>query len=965
MAQLATHTLVTWRPRRGTRTALTRVLLSALTAFTASTALSSSAHAQFFAFGQNKIQYRKLDWRIIRGPHIDLYYYRAEAELAPAALAYAEASYDTLSVQFGHDVAARIPLIVYASHTDFEQTNVLPFTPPEGLLGATDFLKRRVALPFRGNFAEFRHTLRHEMVHVFQLDLQSESYYQAPRSGRFNFPLWWSEGLAELWSGGEDARDYMVLRELTLSGRLPPLRQLNYLNGGIMYPLGGRIHRWLADTYGDWRVALMYKELNRHETFEDAILATYGRSLNQLSEEFQLAMRRDFYPSVDSLAPIGVLGREISRLAIKPAFLPATAPDEPGEVVYLSPATGYLTVYRKRLDGGKPQKVVTAGRSADLEAFHPFESRMDASRRGYLLFAARYGDRDALVVWDLKRGKMAGRYQFDRLVSILSPMWMPDGQTIVFSGLSESGLSDLYRVRLPQGSLESLTSDRYQDLDPSPTPEGDRIVFASDRTAGGIDGAVNLFTLDLRTGSVAQLTRGHWVDEAPSWAPDGRIYFTSDRDGVLNVFSTDTLGQGRRETSAWSGAFDVVPLPDSSGLLVGGFHDLSWNLYRYPIDSAAREDRFTLDVGPPPGQWAWASSRDTVIGKAAGEPYRRRLTLDVAAGDAVFVPGYGGAQGIAFLMSDLLGDNLLFGSLGSFQGRRLGSLFENISASTIYLNRERRLNWGVGAFRTKSRNFEGDLVVAYEEAAAGALGLLRYPLSRFSRVEGTVVVEHSDRVDFTLPVDQPRRIGWIASHYLSFVHDNALWISSGPIDGRRFSFTAGISSDFTNSRFDSYLLSGDWRRYFRLGRHSTYAVRVFGFYSGGDRPRRTNIGGTLGLRGYPEFGYIVGTRAYMLNQEVRFPLLTHLSLGTPLGDIDFPEIQAGLFADVGKALLHTDSNRALLGSYGVSFRLALAPLAVLRLDVGRRFSDRDYRGYSLSSGQRDPGFVHFFFGYNY
>jgi hypothetical protein len=858
-----------------------------------------------------------------------------------------------------------VPLIVYASHSDFEQTNVLPFTPPEGLLGVTDFLKRRVALPFRGNFAEFRHTMRHEMVHVFQLDLQSESYYQAPRSRRFGFPLWWSEGLAELWSGGEDARDYMVLRDLTLSGRLPQLKQLTYVTGGIVYPLGGRIHRWLADTYGDWRAGLMYKELNRHDTFEDAVLAIYGRSLDQLSEEFQLAMRRDFYPSVDSLGPLALLGREISKLAIKPTFLPDTSPDRLGEVIYLSPATGYLTVYRKRLDGGRPRKVVTAGRSADLEAFHPFESRMDASRPGYLLFTARYGDRDALVVWDLKRDKMAGRYQFDRLVSILSPMWMPDGESIVFSGLSESGVSDLYRVRLPKGGLEPLTRDRYQDLDPSPTSDGRRLVFASDRTTGGLEGAVNLFLLDLATGSVSQLTRGKWVDESPSWGRDGRIYFTSDRDGVLNVFSTDTLGEGRRETSAWSGAFDAVPLPDGSGLLVGGFHDLSWNLYRYPVDSAARRDRFALAPGAPPGQWAWAGTRGTAIGAAVGEPYRRRLTLDVAAGDAVFVPGYGGAQGIAFLMSDLLGDNLLFGSVGSFQGRRLGSLFENISASAIYVNRARRLNWGLGAFRTKSRNFEGDLVVAYEEAAAGAIGLLRYPLSRFSRVEGTVVVEHSDRVDFTLPVDQPRRIGWIASHYLSFVHDNSLWIPSGPIDGRRLSFTAGISSDFTNSRFDSYVLSGDWRRYFRLGRRSTYALRAFGFYSGGDRPRRTNIGGTLGLRGYPEFGYIVGTRAYMLNQELRFPLLTHLTLGTPFGDIDFPEIQGGLFADVGKALLHQDSGRALLGSYGLSFRLALAPLAVLRLDVGRRFSDRRYRGYSLNADQRHAGFVHFFFGYNY
>ena len=926
--------------------------------------LSVPASAQFFAFGQNKIQYRKLDWRIIRGAHVDLYYYPAEAELAPAALTYAEASYDTLAMQFGHDVAARIPLIVYASHTDFEQTNVLPFTPPEGLLGATDFLKRRVALPFRGNFAEFRHTLRHEMVHVFQLDLQSENYYQAPGSGRFSFPLWWSEGLAELWSGGEDARDYMVLRDITFTGKLPSLRQLTFVTGGIVYPLGGRIHRWLADTYGDWRVASMYKEMNRYDTFEDAIRATYGRTLDQLSEEFQLAMRRDFYPSVDSLAPLAVLGREITPLAIKPAYLPDTAGGGSGEVIYLSPATGYVTIYRKRVDGGRSRTVVAAGRSADLESFHPFDSRMDASRPGYLLFAARYGDRDALVVWDLKRARMAGRYQFDRLVSILSPMWMADGRSIVFSGLSESGISDLYRVRLPKGTLEPLTRDRFQDLDPSPNPDGRRLVFASDRTSGGLGGAVNLFMLDLSSGSITQLTWGDWVDETPSWGPDRRIYFTSNRDGVLNVFSMDTLGQGRRETSAWSGAFDAVALPDS-GLLMGGFHDLSWNLYRYPVDSAAHEDRFTLDSGPPAGQWAWTTSTDTATGVATGEPYRKRLTLDVAAGEAVFIPGYGGAQGVAFLMSDLLGDNLIFGSLSSFQGRRLGSLLDNISASAIYLNQARRLNWGLGAFRTRSRNLEGDLVVAYEETAAGAIGLLRYPLSRFSRVEGTVVVEHSDRVDFTLAVDQPRRVGWIASHYLSLVQDNSLWIPSGPIDGQRLSFTAGISSDFTNSRFDSYLLSGDWRRYFRLGQHSTYAVRAFGFYSGGDRPRRINIGGTLGMRGYPEFGYIVGTRAYMLNQELRVPLLTHLTLGTPFGDVTLPEIQGGLFADIGKALLHSDSNRALLGSYGISFRLALGPLAVLRLDVGRRFTNRRYQGYSLSSDQKTPAFVHFFFGYNY
>lgn len=938
-----------------------RATAAVLAAVAALTAFASSAEAQFFAFGQNKIQYRTLDWRVLRGPHVDLYYYPAEAELAAAALEYAEASYDTLALQFGHDVAARVPLIVYASHVDFEQTNILPFTPPEGLLGATDFAKRRVAMPFRGSFAEFRHTLRHELVHVFQLDLLTESYLQSPRSTRVQLPLWWTEGLAELWSGGEDARDEMVLRDLTLSGRLPRIQELTYVVGGIVYPLGGRIHRWLADTYGDWRAALMYKELNRHGNFEDALLAIYGRSIEQLDAEFQLAMRRAYYPDVDSLAPLTVLARELAELAIKPAYLPDSGA---GEVAYMSPADGYVTIYRRALDDGRERTVVASGRSEGLEAFHSFYSRIDASRRGYLLFSARYGDRDALVIWDLRRRRMAGRYQFDGLVSILSPAWMPDGRSIVFSGLSESGVSDLYHVRLPGGELEALTRDPYQDLDPSPGPDGRRIVFASDRAPDGIDGAANLFLLDLDTRTASALTRGDWIDETPAWGPDGRIYFTSDRDGVLNVFSVDTLGTGRRETSAWTGAFDAVPLPDG-GLLVGGFHDLSWNVYHYPPDSAARRERFTLADGGEPGTWRWHEPGDTLAGEQpVGEPYQRQLTLDFAAGDVVWVPGFGGAQGAAFLMSDLLGDHLLFGSLGSFQGRRLGSLLENINANLIYLNRTRRLNWGVGAFRARGRAFEGDLVTSYEETTYGAIGLLRYPLSRFSRLEGSLVFERSDRVDFTLPVDEPRRVGWVASNFVSFVRDNSLWMPSGPIDGTRLQLTAGVASDFSNSRFDNFLVAADWRRYFRLGRRSAYAVRALGYYSSGDRPRRINLGGTLGLRGYPNFGYILGTRAYMLNQEIRFPLLNHLTFGTPIGDIRFPEIQAAIFADIGQASFRAGDDRGMLGSYGTSFRLALAPLAVLRLDAGWRFSQDD-PGYGLSAEQRKTRFISFFFGYNY
>src|SRR5207247_1617054 len=219
---------------------------------------------------------------------------------------YAEESYGVLERRFTHHVQRRVPLIIYASHTDFEQTNVLPFVPPEGLLGVTEFLKRRVALPFTGSYSDFRHTIRHELVHVFQLSLVAEVFRRYPRIRHAEPPLWWSEGLAEFFSAGEDSRDQMILRDLTLSGRLPTLRELAYAAG-----------------------------------------------------------------------------------------------DSAGGILYFSPSTGYTNIYAQSFAGGRARAVVKGERTAEFESFHFFESRLDVSPAGVVVFSSRYLDRDAVFFWSL------------------------------------------------------------------------------------------------------------------------------------------------------------------------------------------------------------------------------------------------------------------------------------------------------------------------------------------------------------------------------------------------------------------------------------------------------------------------------------------------------------------------------------------------------------------------------------
>ena len=937
---------------------------------------ATALRAQFGYFGQNKIQYRHFDWRVLRGEHVDLYYYPEEEELGRVALAYAEESYDALERRFTHAVTQRIPLIVYASHTDFEQTNILPFIPPEGLLGVTEFLRRRVALPFRGNYSEFRHTIRHELVHVFQLSLAAQTFSRYPRFRQIGMPLWWTEGLAEFFSAGEDSRDEMILREMTIAGRLPGLPQLMYAYGGLVYPIGGSIHRFLAERYGEWRILQLYTDIWKYQAFDMAVMNVYGRSLEELSEEWQYWMRQQYYPAVTSNPPLAITARKLTELAIKP-----TAYQLPGDTIpsflYFSPASGYTTIYAENLAGRNKRAVVQGERNEQFESFHFFESRMDVHPNGIAAFSSKYAERDALFFWDLQKSKVVARYQFPELVSILSPAWAPDGKSVFFSGLSVSGYSDLYRLWLADpgdsagaGRLERLTSDRYEDLDPTVSPDGETVVFSSDRTPFGRDGAHNLFALDLPSGAIRYLTYGDWRDESPRWGGEGgdRVYFSSDRDGSFQVYSIDLGGTGRRETRTLNGAFDPqwVSGPHG-GLLFGGYADLSFNIYvSQPVDDPSSTFSLANAEDLPEPSWSWDELSHPKYARTDGVPYDRKFSMDFAAADAVVAPGLGSGQGAVFLFSDLLSDHLLVFTISSFQTSGFGSLLDNINGTAFYLNQAHRINWGVGAFRQRGLFYEGDFETLYEEKSYGAFAQVRYPFNRFRRVVGEYRIERSDRFDLYSPgITEPHRVGWLASNYLTYVKDNTLWLPTGPIDGERYNLTGGLVNDLTNGRFDSWILSGDVRRYLRASLHSAVALRLQGYASGGERPRRIGIGGPWGLRGYPPNGYVAGTYAWLANAEFRFPLTDFLTIGFPFGAARFPGVQGALFLDYGRAWSDETSKRGALGSGGLGLRMPIGPPLVLRLDIGWRLGASDTRLYGLPASTRNRHFVDFFFGYNY
>ncbi len=125
--------------------------------------------AQDAWFGQNKVQYRNFEWSVFQTEHFDIYYHQEGQEIAEFAAVSSELAYDELRREFRFDLSHRIPVILYNSHNDFQQTNVIPNILPEGVGGFTEYLKHRIVVPFQGSYRDFRHVLHHELVHAVSM----------------------------------------------------------------------------------------------------------------------------------------------------------------------------------------------------------------------------------------------------------------------------------------------------------------------------------------------------------------------------------------------------------------------------------------------------------------------------------------------------------------------------------------------------------------------------------------------------------------------------------------------------------------------------------------------------------------------------------------------------------------------------------------------------------------------------
>lgn len=924
-------------------------------------------------FGRNKVQYRSFHWKVLQTEHFDLYYYRGSEDLADAARLIIEQANTDYERVLGHKLTTVIPVIVYASHNDFQQTNVTSSHLEETVGGFTELFKNRVVVPFTGSYEDLRHVLYHELAHVFMFDIVYGGLVESViRQAYMNpVPLWFTEGLAEYVSQGWDPEAEMILRDITISERVVPLP---YLYGGyLVYKEGQSVLSFIAERYGEEKIAEIVRGLAKSRNLERALRDAIGLSTSELSDEWEMWLRERYWPEVrdrergEDVAKLLTDHRKTqSYLSIGPEISP-----DGRKVVYVTDRSGYADIYEaSTLDGAVLAKLVSGEQSDEFETLHILRTGFAWSPDGSeICFVAKAGASDALHFIDAETGKLLRSARF-KLDGVFTPSWAPDGDRIVFVG-TKNGASDLYVTDRNGNGLRRLTDDFYDERDPEWSPDGGRIAFASDRDTPeemGLRREYDLYVLDVETLTIERVVKSPGMESSPTWAPDGQaIMYASDRDGGSNLYLADLLsGRSVRLTHFIGGAESPSWARGSDRIVFAYYGNVGWDVatIKSPVDE--------LTEGTKPAEWFPSIAPDTVEGEAvqvasldepptespapgdglsqgpegwtnpadaveaetaaekareafrsatgeAPEPpeeekrvpgsvedYSPRFTPDWVSGGLSYTSGYGIAGAAEIAVSDVLGNHRFYFASDFF------SSFESSNFYVLYEHLAGRVNYSIGIYNFKEYYYSDRTRLGedlgekryFTERNYGISAGLAYPFSKFSRLELDVSALTLDRQfaeetptgEIELTDEELSRDLFIPS--LRLVNDTTLWGSVGPVSGGRSSIV--VSRAWERGGDFGYLTTiADVRRYLRLGTRHSLALKIVGARSGLSGAQNFYMGGVNSLRGYDDFEFH-GRNLALVSLEFRYPFIDRLEIASPI-PLSLWGLRGVMFIDAGAA----------------------------------------------------------------
>lgn len=767
-------------------------LLSVIVLFGLMMALPLASSAQYF--GQNKMRYKKLDFKVFDTPHFNIYYYLENDSMMNWFAKESEVWYELHQQVFQDTFLRKNPIILYNNHPEFQQTTTISGEIGVGTGGVTEAFKQRVVMPVMQINQQTRHVLGHELVHAFQYRVLLEGNDSTRLENIANIPLWMVEGMAEYFSiGKKDAFTSMWMRDAYARNDLPSLRQMTEQSSRYFpYRYGQAFWSYVGSTYGDTVIMPLFIETAKHG-YEDAVNRVFGYDAQTMSTLWKNSMEntyRDLGKDTTS-NPVGQLllsTKNAGRMNVSPAISP-----DGKYVAFLSELDLFsIDLFLADAETGAiVRKLGSRLTNGDIDEFSFIESAgtfsPDSRKFAFSVFSE---GKNKLMIVDVENGKTISVEEMGDITEFTNITWAPNGSEVAFSGLKD-GRSDIYTYNLDTKALNQLTDDYYSDFQPSFSRDGQYIVFSTDRmslesSSKSVDIPMGLAVVDIATKGIRNIPVFPGANNLnPHFSSSGEdIYFLSNSDGFRNLYRiVIESGEVERMTDFFTGISGITEY--SPAMSVSANDDIVYSYFKnnaYTVYKAKSTDFESVSVDPgtvdfqaamlPPSPSRGVNVVNTNLesfnaysrvddSQIENIPYRSKFKLDYLANSGVGMSvgsryGAGIASGIQGMFSDILGYNQIFAALN------INGEIYDFGGQIAYINQRSRWNWGgsishipyrFGFYNFDQRDLGGGpepvidqyLVRSFQSQADA---FVAYPFNRHHRFEvGGAISYNSYRVD--------------------------------------------------------------------------------------------------------------------------------------------------------------------------------------------------------------------------
>ncbi len=370
-------------------------------------------------------------------------------------------------------------------------------------------------------------------------------------------PAWWAEGVAQYQAPNDQFDCWDTHRDMILRSALVEDKMLSYDEMGFLghrslgneqaYDHGYGLVRYIAATYGPESLEKTSEYMGKwyRLTIDGALIKSTGKSGKDLYKDWKAHLTERYDRMLVDVRANPREGEVLSDdgfMTLDPAF----SPDGSRIALLSNDGSDYATTSLYTTD--------RKGKLDDVEG--GVSSRGVFSPDGTMLLYAKHTRANvyASELSDLYTYTLASKQEkrLTHKMRAAEPQWSPDGRSIVcvvnrdgthrLVTLSADG-QNVRDVRAPVSGVQ-LYSPQY-------SPDGSRILFGifekGTRDIASIAADGSDFRYEVRTTNDERDAR---------WTPDGDgVVFASDRTGIFNIYRKDSSGEFVQLTNVVGGAF--------------------------------------------------------------------------------------------------------------------------------------------------------------------------------------------------------------------------------------------------------------------------------------------------------------------------------------------------------------------------------------------------------------------------